>query len=497
MSIPIKNVNRISPPAVVLILSVVILLITGCAPRASGFIPPDAESTAIVISTPTESPASTPAEGNTSEAPASQASEIPLTFLPDADAYVDQAEPDTNFGRRSIMKVDSGSDSFESFIRFTVTETFGTVKKATLRVYATSNGSNDGPAIYTVIAPWDEETLNWNNRPSSSGAVLDNREQINSETWVEYDVTAAVTGKGIYSFIITPDSGDAITFATRETTRPPELVVIFSPKASVAPIAAAAAGEAILAGAGDISHCSNDNDELTAQLLDKIPGTVFTTGDNAYDAGSYAQYMDCYDKTWGRHKDRTRPIPGNHDYDTADASGYYRYFDNVAPYYSYELGTWRIYALNSEIDVQGDSAQAQWLTTDLETHPAQCVLAYWHEPRWSSGSTHGNSREMGTLWRALYEADAELVLNGHEHNYERFAPMDAEGQAEPQGLREIVIGTGGGGLYPFGPVLPTTEIRNNTTYGVLKLTLRTNSYDWEFIPVAGSTFTDSGSTECH
>ena len=153
--------------------------------------------------------------------------------------------------------------------------------------------------------------------------------------------------------------------------------------------------------------------------------------------------------------------------------------------------------MNSEIDVTEDGPQVKWLQSDLATHTNKCVLAYWHEPRWSSGATHGNSLSKQTLWQTFYEAGAELVLNGHEHIYERFMPMNSEGQEDPLGLREIIIGTGGGPLYPLGTPLSTSEVRNNTTYGVLNLTLHSNSYDWEFIPVAGSTFTDSGSTECH
>lgn len=252
-----------------------------------------------------------------------------------------------------------------------------------------------------------------------------------------------------------------------------------------------------LVGAGDISWCSNDNDKLTAQLLDNIPGTVFTAGDNAYPDGTSSQFTDCYGPTWGRYKDRTKPTPGNHDYHTPDASAYFQYFDNIPSYYAYDRGGWRIYALNSEIDVSDESEQVQWLKLDLATHPSQCVLAYWHTPRWSSGTVHGNSKRMQTLWKILYDSGAELVINGHEHNYERFAPMNAEGTADPQGMREIVAGTGGGDLYPFGTPLPASEVQNSTTYGVLKLTLHSDSYDWQFIPVTGLTFTDTGSAVCH
>lgn len=253
----------------------------------------------------------------------------------------------------------------------------------------------------------------------------------------------------------------------------------------------------VLVGAGDISTCSNSNDDQTALLLDNIPGTIFTAGDNAYSSGSSTEYANCYDPTWGRNKARTKPVPGNHDYNTSGAAGYFQYFNNPPTYYAYNLGAWRIYALNSEISSSATSAQVTWLQNDLAANPNLCVMAYWHQPRWSSGSTHGSNSGMQTLWQVLYNAGADLVINGHEHNYERFAEMNATGSAVSPGLREFVVGTGGNSHYGFGTVLSTSEVRNGTTYGVLKLTLSASGYAWQFVPVAGSTFTDSGSSNCH
>ncbi len=252
-----------------------------------------------------------------------------------------------------------------------------------------------------------------------------------------------------------------------------------------------------LVGAGDISSCENDNDERTAQLLDAIPGTVFTTGDNVYNRGTPDEFAACYHPTWGRHRDRTRPVPGNHDYGTAGASGYFAYFNNIPPYYVYSLGSWRIYALNSEINISDGGEQVTWLRADLAANPSQCVLAYWHQPRWSSSSAHGSDPTYQTLWEVLYQAGAEVVINGHDHTYERFAEMNAFGEVVSPGLREFVVGTGGNGLYGFDAPLPASEVRENSTYGVLKLNLRAGGYDWEFVPVAGSTFTDRGSGNCH
>ncbi len=260
---------------------------------------------------------------------------------------------------------------------------------------------------------------------------------------------------------------------------------------------ATTSGSVVLVGAGDMASCSNNNDEATAKLLDGISGTVFTAGDNVYSSGTSTEYTNCYDPTWGRHKARTKPVPGNHDYNTSGAAGYFQYFNNISAYYAYNLGVWRIYALNSEIDVSASGPQATWLQADISANPKQCVLAIWHKPRWSSGSTHGNTSSMQSLWQILYNAGAELVISGHEHNYERFTQMNGSGSSVTSGLREIVVGTGGVGLYPFGTPLSTSQVRNSSTYGVLKLTLRSTGYDWQFVPVAGSTFTDSGSANCH
>lgn len=273
------------------------------------------------------------------------------------------------------------------------------------------------------------------------------------------------------------------------------LIVTLLVATSTGPLHVSAA-TVVLVGAGDIATCTNTNDTATARLLDNISGTVFTVGDNAYVNGTSAEYSNCYHPTWGRHKSRTKPVPGNHDYNTSGASGYYNYFNNVSAYYAYNLGDWRIYALNSNIDVSSTSPQVNWLKNDLAANSRRCVLAYWHHPRWSSGSRHGSSTKMQTIWKTLYDAGAELVVSGHEHNYERFKQMNASGSAVSSGLRQIVVGTGGASLYPFGSSLSTSEVRNSTTYGVLKLSLSSTGYSWNFVPIAGRTFTDNGSTSC-
>lgn len=261
------------------------------------------------------------------------------------------------------------------------------------------------------------------------------------------------------------------------------------------------ADDPVFVGAGDIALCGSDGAEATARLLDGIVGTVFTLGDNAYDAGTADQFRDCYDPTWGRHKARTRPAPGNHDYATPGAAAYFDYFGEQAGpdrrgYYSFDLGAWHIVSLNSEIAAGADSAQAQWLRDDLAAHPAACTLAYWHKPLFSSGSVHGNDPHMRAIWEILASSGADVVLGGHDHLYERFAPQSADGVADPRGMREFVAGAGGSNLYGIGQVQPNSEVRGTGAFGVLKLTLHTTSYDWEFVPAEPGAFSDAGSAAC-
>ena len=266
---------------------------------------------------------------------------------------------------------------------------------------------------------------------------------------------------------------------------------------------------AVMVGAGDIARCSEREDaQATAELLDSIPGTVFTTGDNAYPRGTAAQFEDCYDPGWGRHKERTKPAPGNHEYYTPGARGYFGYFGEAAGekgkgYYSYDRGAWHVVSLNSMCEEVGgcgpDSPMLAWLEKDLaENSEKDCTLAYFHHPLFSSGK-HGNQAKMRPTWEVLYAAGADVVVNGHDHSYERFAPQRPAGTLDPErGIREFVVGTGGAENYPFSAIEPNSRARNTGTDGVLKLTLDAGSYGWEFVPVAGETsFADSGTAACH
>ncbi|MEO5704848.1 MAG: metallophosphoesterase [Candidatus Limnocylindrales bacterium] len=294
---------------------------------------------------------------------------------------------------------------------------------------------------------------------------------------------------------------------TLTPTQPPTAAPTSPPNAPPT-LPASPAPPAVLVGAGDIASCSSTGDEATANLLDTIAGTVFTLGDNVYDSGTATEFSDCYNPSWGRQliKDRTRPVSGNHDYNTPGASGYYGYFgvaagDPTKGYYAYDAGTWRVYVLNSNcsfVSCAAGQAQELWLRADLAANPRACVVAMWHHARFSSGGEHGSSTATQALWQALYDFNADLVLTGHDHNYERFAPQTAGGALDnARGIVEFVVGTGGRSHYTWGTIRANSLVRDNTTFGVLRLALSATSWSFLFIPVAGQTFTDSGTGTCH
>ncbi|PYO98970.1 MAG: hypothetical protein DMD61_08615 [Gemmatimonadetes bacterium] len=324
---------------------------------------------------------------------------------------------------------------------------------------------SDGPWGYTV---------NWGDGTSSTGSTPSQ--------------TAPISAAHVYS--------------TVASFRVPVTVTNSGGISGMDTVAVTVVAPPVLVGAGDIADCTRNQDSLTANLMDTIPGTVFADGDNAYPDGSSTVYKNCYNPTWGRFKARTKPVPGNHDYLTSGASGYFTYFGSAAGasgkgYYSYDLGTWHVVALNSNIAMNVGSPQEVWLKADLAKSTKRCTLAYWHHPLFSSGN-EGAHPETQPLFQDLYDAGAEVVVVGHDHDYERFAPQSPNGVADSlHGIREIVAGTGGAGLFTAHAPVANSEALNDNTNGVLKLTLHTSGYTWKFLPIPGKTFTDEGSGSCH
>ena len=286
---------------------------------------------------------------------------------------------------------------------------------------------------------------------------------------------------------------------------------------TVATPAAQPPTDPVVLSAGDIADCYSDGDEATASILDANPGAnVLTAGDSVYQNGTPDEFRDCYDPSWGRAKARTIPTVGDHEYNTPNAAGYFAYFqDQLQPfgpaaddptrgYYSYDLGSWHVVSLNVNCGSIGGcgagSPEETWLRGDLSSHSNACTMVMLHDPRFSSGTVHGGTPAMQALWQAMYDNGADLTIAGNEHNYERFAPQTPSGLLDvDRGITQFVVGTGGKSHYSFtgGTLAGNSEIRNDDTFGVLKLTLHATGYDWQFLPEAGHSFTDAGSRACH
>lgn len=424
--------------------------------------------------------------------PATAASIVPvcLVFTPVADMYVVESKESRINGTAADLQV-AASPHVISYLRFDVQGLSGTVARATLRVYVRS-GPKTGYEVRRVLdSNWNEDEIAEGRPPAVVPTGLGPSEIASAGSWTTVDVTSLVHGEGRVELALTAAGKSSIRLASRESgALSPRLIIETDP---------------ILIAAGDIADCRPYARE-TAKLLDQLSGIVATLGDNVYERGTPQEFRDCYERSWGRHKARTRPAPGNHEYLTPGAAGYFLYFGALAGdpfrgYYSYNLGTWHIIVINSECAAVGGchtgSPQEQWLRADLAAHPATCTLAYWHLPRFSSGLM-GSFRLLQPIWEALYEAGVDVVLSAHDHLYERFAPQTPDGRADPErGIRQFTVGTGGAELFEFKTPLANSEVRSNDTHGVLKLTLRPTGYDWEFVPVAGATFRDAGSGSCH
>jgi hypothetical protein len=427
------------------------------------------------------------------------------TFLPVADARVEEAHPDTAFG--SLARLGSDGDAglrVESVLKFSLGGLSGQIESARLRLFVVSDGTSDGPAVYPTGNAWTEAGVTWRSRPAATGEPVADLGAAAAGTWVELDVTRLVKGEGTVSMILKQAGLDGVVFYAREGAFKPQLLVTSSDPVVMA------AGD-IACRPGSVVTATRCRQGPVSDLFVQAPGPtrVLALGDEQYDDGAYADFLGAgaYDATWGRVKPITRPVPGNHEYHVAGGAGYFDYFNGVGAasgvagergkgYYSFDLGTWHLIALNSEIATTAGSQQGLWLKSDIAATRQPCLLAYWHEPRFSSGP-HGAATWVTPLWTALYGARADVVLNGHDHDYERFAPQTPTGALDAKGIREFVVGTGGGDHYPAVTRQPNSEVYDATTFGALELTLRRGGYDWRFVPEAGGTFTEQGSGRCN
>jgi hypothetical protein len=425
-----------------------------------------------------------------------------VTAVATADTYVASDTPTRAFGT-GIELIADASPVKAVYLKFTVSGLTEPVATARLRLHTRDTDNAASPSGGRVAAvtntDWSEATLTYGNRPAVSATTLATIGAVARNRWYEVDVTPAVVRDGTLSFAITSGNADSVYYDSRERAGfAPQLVVTTAPPSTTP--------DPVLLAAGDIADCASAGDEATAALRDPLGGPIAALGDTAYLEGTAQQFAQCYDPSWGRHKARTRPAVGNHEYRTPGAAGYYGYFgaaagDPAKGYYAYDLGQWHVIVLNSNcsfVSCAAGSAQERWLRAELAANPRACTLAYWHHPLFTSSTKHGPYTEVRPLFQALYDGGADLLLTGHNHNYERFAPQNPQGQLDTaRGLREFVVGTGGASLYPMGTPQPNSEARDATTYGVLRLTLRPTGYDWLFVPQAGRSYTDAGSGACH
>ncbi len=468
-------------------------------------------------------------------------------YNPVADAYVLSSSPTTNFGLSNQLMVDA-SPIARSYLRFNVLGMTGTVAKATLRIYATSSQST-GFTVYRINNnTWVETAINYQNAPLFS-SVVGTSGPVSANTWISVDVTSFINGNGTFSLALATSNPTALAFGSRHSATKPLLFIQMVASAGSTPTPTAtptrtrtrmptqaptrtptpSSSDPTIVAAGDIACDPTDTNfnggkgtssecrqmYTSDVILDINPDAVLDLGDNQYYCGGFSAFLQSYDLSWGRVKGITHPAVGNHEYLTsggtgcdatnAGAAGYFKYFGNAAGspsqgYYSYDVGTWHLIALNSNCSSAGGcssgSPQGTWLQADLVAHPNKCTLAYWHIPLWSSGGRA--SPNMAPITQILYDNNADLVLTGHDHDYERFAPQNPQGQLDTsRGIRAFVVGTGGANHTSFTTLFPNSEVRNDTTFGVLKLTLHPTGYDWKFVPEAGKTFTDSGTQACH
>jgi hypothetical protein len=419
--------------------------------------------------------------------PSGAAAALPQqVFTSVADGFVTAETPGEEHGRARALRL-RAAPAGRAYLRFRVGSLPGGVASAALRVFVTSGRA--AVQVRTVAGRrWNERTLSFRTAPTMGRMVGRGSAR---PGWSSFDVSSAVDGPGVVQLALVATRG-SVSIASRETQSKPRL------RLGIAPL---------LLAAGDIGSCNSGGDEATAALLEGVPATIAALGDLAYPRGTAEDFAYCYDPSWGVFRDHTRPAAGNHDFATPWAAPYFAYWGTLAGlagagYYSYELGSWHVVVLNSNcrfVPCRPGSSQETWLRTDLAQHRTKCTLAYFHHPLFSS--TRGTATPaVQPLWQDLYAAGADVVLSGHAHNYQRFAPQTPLGAADPKrGIREFVVGTGGNSHHLLGPPIANQQNMDDTTFGVLRLMLLETGYTWEFEPQTngGGFFSDSGTANCH
>jgi hypothetical protein len=444
-----------------------------------------------------------------------------LTLQPTADTYVENGTAaTTNFGTATSISADA-SPIRQAFLRFNLAGV-ATITSARLRLHVSNSSNGPSPAggtVSRVTGAWAETTATYDTRPtlgSSVGAFG----AVGQNAWVELDVTTAAVAGAILELGLSSANTDGAYYDSREAgATGPQLVITTtspSPTPTVLPTPTVAptpsTGGIVIAAVGDMvcaptsAVTSTTCRQLAVSSLingDPAVQAFLALGDLQYPAGELANFQTAYEASYGRFKAKTKPAPGNHEYETSNATGYYAYFGSLAGdptkgYYSADIGTsWHVVSLNSNctfVSCAAGSAQEQWLRADLAASTRPCTIAYWHHPRFVS-SSRGDNTNTDPLWRAIAADGAELVLAGHEHVYERFAPLDGNGTADANGVRSLVVGTGGASMGSFGTTHANSLLRVRT-FGVLKLTLLASSYSWQMIAENGSVL-DSGTGTCH
>jgi len=452
------------------------------------------------------------------------------TLAPVADSYVQADLPASNFGTAATVKVD-GSPVTVSYLKFDLQGVAAT--KATLKVFTPTSSTTPINVRSVADTTWTETGLTYNNRPDLGSTAIPSPVPIAANSTLSYDVTSMVSGSGLVSLAIDTTSSTSKSLPSRENpteaNRPQLVIETGTPPSTTS---APPGPSTVIAVGGDVACGPTEADynggagtatachmrQTSDLVLAMAPQRVWALGDLQYNSGRLADFNVSYNESWGRFKTITDPVVGNHEYGTSGAAGYFGYFGNAATprqpgctsncegYYSFDVSvgtaTWHIAVINSECTRIGggvgcavDSPQYNWLAADLTANDGTtCTAVLSHRPRWSSNSFA--SPEIQPLVDLMAAHRVDLLLTGHAHSYERFAPQNAAGEADPNGIREIIVGTGGRDSQGFGTVAPNSLVRKNKIFGVMKLTLHPTGYDWAFIPDPATPFADSGTANC-